>query len=367
MISEKCARRRFFVILLFTVLASSALPALSHRAKAAESTHTVRITKKNPKTTLTMQVGDKVHLQVTTPKKTVEVSKATFSSSKKKVATVSKRGVIRAKKAGRTAIRIKYKNRSAKIVLTVQDAVSPTQPVTPGSAKTIKNYLAGALTAVGKVLYVWGGGWTDANRKGLSPTMLKWYNSQSSNYDYHQYNDLTTANRVKGFDCSGFVGWSTYQVMHAKSNEGSGYTCVSGDVGGYYKAWGWGSRITPKRLKSRNYALQAGDIGYNAGHVYIVIGQCPDKSVVVVHSTPQAGVQIGGTTTPDGNSNSQAYYLAYKYMQQYPGTKKYRYSIYAGNMLNDYYFFRWNRKTLADPDGYTTMSAEQILKNLYGY
>ena len=39
----------------------------------------------------------------------------------------------------------------------------------PTGKRTIKNYLAGALQPVGQALYVWGGGWNDATRKGLSP------------------------------------------------------------------------------------------------------------------------------------------------------------------------------------------------------
>ena len=40
---------------------------------------------------------------------------------------------------------------------------------------------------VGKALYVWGGGWNDSTRKGLSDTMTNWYNKWSANpsgYDY---------------------------------------------------------------------------------------------------------------------------------------------------------------------------------------
>ena len=66
--------------------------------------------------------------------------------------------------------------------------------------------------------------------------MTDFYNSQSSSYDYNNYRDLSTANRAKGFDCSGFVGWAAYQVMQSKSGVGSGYTVVSGEVGSYYKS-----------------------------------------------------------------------------------------------------------------------------------
>lgn len=38
--------------------------------------------------------------------------------------------------------------------------------------------------------------------------------------------------------------------------------------------------------------MQPGDIGYDDGHTWIILGQCPDKSAVVIHSTPQAGASL---------------------------------------------------------------------------
>lgn len=232
--------------------------------------------------------------------------------------------------------------------------------------KTIKNYLLGALQPVGKALYVWGGGWNDSTRKGISPTWVSWYNSQSSGYDYHYYNDLSVSNRAKGLDCSGFVGWATYQVMHTESNVGYGYTVVSGEVGYSYRNRGWGSVINQNYLSSQDYVVKPGDIGFNDNHVWIVIGQCKDKSVVLVHSTPQAGCQIAGTTTPYGGYGSQAAALAEKYMRKFNVSSKYEYHNSTGNYLVQYDFFRWNRSTLADPDGYMSKTADQILADMLG-
>jgi len=231
--------------------------------------------------------------------------------------------------------------------------------------RTIKNYLLGALMPVGKVLYVWGGGWNNSTTKGITTTQKNWYKNQSSNYNYENYSDLSVTNRAKGFDCSGFVGWAAYQVMHTRSNVGSGYTVVSGDVGSYYKSMGWGTTMNQGYMSSKNYVVKAGDIGYNGGHVWIALGQCRDKSVVLVHSTPQAGVQISGTTTPSGSYSSQAITLAKRYMSRY-NTSKYEYHSSAGNYLKQYSFFRWNRSTLADPDGYMSKYADAILADLFG-
>ena len=235
--------------------------------------------------------------------------------------------------------------------------------------KTIKNYLAGALLPVGKALYVWGGGWNDSTRKGLSDTMTSWYNKWSANpssYDYNNYRDLSTSNRAKGFDCSGFVGWSAYQVMQTQSGVGYGYTVVSGEIGSYYKGKGWGSIVNQSYLSQNGWELKPGDIGYNDGHTWIVLGQCSDKSVVIIHSTPQAGVQISGTTTPTGSYSSEAAALAKKYMSLYSGYSIFNYHPSVGNYIRNGNYLRWNGNTLSDPDGYYNMTADQILYDLFG-
>lgn len=233
------------------------------------------------------------------------------------------------------------------------------------SDKTIKNYLLGSLQPVGQALYVWGGGWNDANRKGVSPTWNEWYNSQSSSYNYNNYKDLSTSTRAKGLDCSGFVGWSTYQVMHTKSGQSGGYTVVAADVGSYYKSLGWGKVLSQKDLAADDYTLKPGDVGFNSGHTWIVVGQCSDKSVVIVHSTPNAGCQLAGTCTPDGNYNSEAISLAKKYMAKYGGFTKYDYHTSCGNYIRNGQYFRWNSSILSDPDGYKKKTAAQILADLY--
>lgn len=271
---------------------------------------------------------------------------------------------------------------SAKITPTPKPTSTPTPTPTPNpdytigdvpdtdnstGSKTIKNYLAGALKPVGQALYVWGGGWTDATRKGVSPTWKEWYDSQSSSYDYNYYRDLSAANRAKGLDCSGFVGWSAYQVMQKSSGVGSGYTVVSGEIGSYYKSLGWGNIVTQANLSASDWVLKPGDVGYNSGHTWIVIGQCSDKSVVIVHSTPQAGCQIAGTCTPTGGYESEAIQLARKYMSKYYGFNKYNYHTSSGNYIRNGNYLRWNRNTLSDPEGYLNKTADQILYDLFGF
>ena len=66
---------------------------------------------------------------------------------------------------------------------------------------------------------------------------------------------------------------------------------------------------------SRNTYL-SGDVVSKSGHVWIVIGQCSDGSVVVIHATPPY-IQLGGTVSSTGSINSEAIELANEYMKMY--------------------------------------------------
>lgn len=239
------------------------------------------------------------------------------------------------------------------------------KPVAQTGTKTIKNYLAGALKPVGQALYVWGGGWNDSTRTGVSPTWQKWYLSQTSSYDYNDYRDLSVGNRAKGLDCSGFVGWAAYQTMRVDS------TVVSGEIGDLYKGRGWGRVLTQSNITSSSYGgkdvVYPGDIGFDDYHTWMILGQCSDKSAVIVHSTPQAGCQIAGTCTPSGDYDSQAIALARKYMSRYAGYSKYEYHTSCGNYIRRGNYLRWNTNTLSDPDNFRNKTANVILKELFGF
>ena len=247
----------------------------------------------------------------------------------------------------------------------LQSSGSNPNTTTPSSSRTIKNFLANALKPVGQTLYVWGGGhnWSDATRKGVSSKWKQWYDNNSSSYNYRNYMDLSESTEQKGLDCSGYVGWSVYQIMQSKSG-GVNYTTVSGDIGSLYSGRGMGRIISQSTLSSSNWKLYPGDIGYNDGHTWMVLGQCADKSVVILHCTPNAGVQISGTPTPNGTYGSQAIKLAETYMAKYPGVSKYDYHESSGNYIRNGAYFRWNRSTLSDPDGYLKKTANQILADL---
>ena len=238
---------------------------------------------------------------------------------------------------------------------------------------TIKNFLQTAISPIGSTMYVWGGGWNKedtaagpgATRIGLSVTWRNFAKKQTASYNYKNYRYQIN----NGLDCSGFVGWSVYNVLNTKKNQ-KGYVYSSKKQAKKFSNFGFGSYRTAKKVSD----YKAGDIMSSTcsdcGHVWIVLGQCKDKSVVLVHASP-SGVQISGTVTPKGKQNSQAYKLAKKYMEKYypEWTKKYPALCKNTSYLTHYSQMRWTTKgnevVLSDPDGYQDMSAEEVLKDLF--
>lgn len=238
---------------------------------------------------------------------------------------------------------------------------------------TVKNFLKIAIAPVGSTMYVWGGGWnkadtgagTDAKRIGLSPTWRKFASTKKKSYNYRNYRYQIH----NGLDCSGYVGWCVYNVLNTKKNQ-KGYVYSASKQAKKYSQLGFGSYRLAKKISD----YKAGDIMSSTctccGHVWIVIGQCSDGSVVLVHSSP-SGVQICGTVTPEGVKNSKAYKLAKKYMKKYYAAwyKKYPKVDRGSTYLSHYGQMRWQTTgenvVLSDPDGYQEMSAEKVLKDLF--
>ena len=106
------------------------------------------------------------------------------------------------------------------------------------------------------------------------------------------------------------------------------------------------------------------------GHVWISLGDCADGSVVLVHSSPY-GVTITGTTTADGNTDSEAIALSNYYMSKYfpAWFSRYPDNHREESYLTDYSAMRWHldgRGVLTDPDNYTQMTPREILVDLIG-
>lgn len=245
--------------------------------------------------------------------------------------------------------------------------------VAPTGKSTIKNFLQTAISPIGSTMYVWGGGWNKADtgagpgatRIGLSAVWRTFAGKQTASYNYANYRYKIN----KGLDCSGFVGWSVYNVLNTKKGQ-KGYVYSSKKQAKKFSNLGFGSYRTMKKISD----YKAGDIMSSTcsdcGHVWIVLGQCKDGSVVLVHASP-SGVQISGTVNTKGKQNSTAYKLAKQYMEKYypEWTKKYPVLCKNNSYLTHYSQMRWTTEgedvILSDPDGYQNMSAKKILEDLF--
>ncbi len=230
---------------------------------------------------------------------------------------------------------------------------------------TVKALLSYATQPVGRCLYVWSGGWNeedtaagiDAMTYGVSDRWYEFFTENGSDYDTAE-----TAFQIHdGLDCTGYLGWSVYQVFGDLYSD-SGYVFQSGTVADNFLRL-FGGTLTPSNEVD---SYRAGDIMCRNGHVFIIIGECNDGSVVFMHASPPA-VSICGTVTPSGSSDSEAIALAEKYMEEYRNEcfLKYDTCERGTSYLTDYDRYRFDEAILSDPDGYGNMTPEEVLKNLF--
>ena len=78
-------------------------------------------------------VGDRISLKVTKGKKKMKASDLKFKSSKRSIATVSKKGLIRIKKPGRVTITVTTKNKKRKTLIRISSAKKPKPRLTDSS------------------------------------------------------------------------------------------------------------------------------------------------------------------------------------------------------------------------------------------
>ena len=238
--------------------------------------------------------------------------------------------------------------------------------VYPPQRVTVRRFLENALKPVGTTLYVYGGGWnkedTGAGKEavtiGLSPAWAEFYRSQDASYDSSLYRYQIE----KGLDCSGYVGWAIYNTLETENGK-SGYVFLSREFGDRLAQMDYGNNVP--REEADGYI--PGDIMSSSidHHVWISIGQCSDKSVVLLHSSPP-GVRICGTAAPDGTQNSQAVSIAERFMsEKYPDWYSRYPDCYKGiSYLTNYSRFRWG-DIMYDPDGYGSLTPEQVLTDLF--
>jgi hypothetical protein len=233
---------------------------------------------------------------------------------------------------------------------------------------TLKRFLQTAMEPVGTTMYVWGGGWNEADTGageeactiGVSPLWESFFQKQTSAYNYNN----TRYQIHNGLDCSGYVGWCIYNSLNTTSGQ-AGYVMSASKMAKNFADRGWGSYTASASVQ--NY--KAGDIMSSSGHVYIVVGQCSDGSVVIVHSSPP-GVQLSGTPSRTGNTNSEAVKLAQTYMKTYypDWYAKYPNCAKGSSYLSGYAQMRWSttgRSVMTDPEGLQNMSAAQVLKAIF--
>lgn len=237
---------------------------------------------------------------------------------------------------------------------------------------SIKNLIKTAFEPVGRVMYIYGGGWNEADdgagreavTLGLSEEWLDFEHKQDGSYNHRDYDYKSDVSVIHlGLDCSAYVGW----VIHNVFNDGKGYVTKSCNMDDMLAAMGYGKVTYRENVKEH----RAGDImasscvgENNSMHVYISLGQCSDGSVLLLHSSPP-GVQLSGTYTPDGFKGSQAVNLAESYMKKYYYNWYLRYPDSSRNegYLTHYDRFEWS--VLSDDEGYGDMTPECILRDIF--
>ena len=297
---------------------------------------------------------------------------------------------------------VKVYGDTAFLTFVAEDYTAPVSG-TPGE-RTLKNYLQTAMNPVGTALYVYGGSWDwqDVNSSnqaltiGLPQSWIDFFQQQDANYTYknsadpaHSYYPHNSWNQYyyAGVDCSAYIGWTVYNVMHTESTTNDlsdGYVMSAVKMAKTFAEKGWGTWT--RDIKS----FKPGDIFSMSGHVWTVLGVCDDGSIVFLHSTPSdskagqggGGVQLSALNpNSDDDKNCEAYKLVTKYMTKYYPEWSERYDAvlrsyisYATPATGTKYKetwsgnFSWNLDSsgLTDPDGYADMSAAEILADLFG-
>lgn len=244
---------------------------------------------------------------------------------------------------------------------TETDAPTDTEAPSPeAAAPSILSFLKNATLPVGNTMYVWGGGWNetddgageDAMTIGVSERWAEFAAQQSSDYDYKE-----TKYQIRdGLDCSGYVGWAVYNTLETENGK-EGYVYSSSKMAEEYAKRGLGTFTAVEDVTD----YKAGDIMSRQGHVWIVVGTASDGSVLMLHSSPP-GVIFSGTRLPDGG-DSEAVALAERIMsERYPEWyARFPDCSRSNKYLEDSSAMRWHRHVLADDEGLSEMTAEEIV------
>lgn len=230
---------------------------------------------------------------------------------------------------------------------------------------TVKNFIKTALAPVGHTMYVYGGGWNEsdtgaskeARTLGLSKRWREFSDLQDSHYNYRDF----LYQNSDGLDCTGYIGWVIYNLLQ-DDNGRAGFVFKSSQLGHELHKLGLGSVESAPCTKRR-----CGDIFFSAVHchAYICLGECSDKSVVLLHSSPP-GVIVSGTKSPLDDENSVAEKTATEFMSKNFPSWHERFPVYTRDLsyITDYDRFRFYNVILPDPEGITRLDPCEILWSL---
>jgi len=236
----------------------------------------------------------------------------------------------------------------------------------------VSDLLKNAVKPLGETLYVWGGGWNQEDTAagetalftGVWPQWKEYYQNNKKEYSYipgqKSWNNGNREWRFYGLDCSGYLGWIMFNSVNGGKNY-KGYVVKASKFSSSLEEYGYGNAVscTP------NSKFYPGDIVSIQGHCFLCLGQCKDGSVLILHSTPNGGVQMSGTV--NGSSSSLASKLAQEFMKQYYPEwwdcfgKEGRQSVNAGQYLNRTKFSWKISGSVSDTDRLRSKMAEDIL------
>ena len=289
-------------------------------------------------------------------------------------------------------------------IYTEADSYQPPVMGNPGE-KTLKNFFATAMMPVGTTLYIYGGGWDwqdegasfQTRTIGLSDDWRRFFYSQDVNYTFkekdgdeskkdaaHSYYPYGGYNEYyyAGLDCSGYVGWTLYNVMNKEDGK-DGYVMSSTKMARTLAEKGLGkwTQNFKKPVNYKDFEFLPGDIFSKKGHIWICLGTCEDGSIVILHSTAansRTGQPGGGPelSAIGESKDCDAYRLADKYMSKYFPDWYARYPIALKNYEEYTYVegeyvgkFSWNLtgadSVLSDPDNLRSKRPEEILEILF--
>lgn len=224
-----------------------------------------------------------------------------------------------------------------------------------------------AMQPVGSTLYVWGGGWNEedtgagieAVSLGVSENWKAFFDEETAAYDYLNYPYYIH----DGLDCSGYIGWLVYNTVETESGH-EGYVTNAKDMAADFASRGWGTWKPAEEVTEflPGDIMSTGNAG-NGAHVYMVLGQFEDGSVLLVHAAPP-GVRISGTPDASGNSSSLAVSKAAELMETYFPEFQARYPDVSvpSDFLHQYEQFRWSPDFMPDAAEIQSMSPEQVLE-----